>query len=235
METISFLYGMVCLFPEYVFIVRGNHESKRQNERIWEKDKQSKDRKSFVADVLEKYGESKGRYILKYFQSSFDYLPVGILIDNETLVCHGGFPIQSTPWGFMADPTELSEIQMMNRRKDIVNMTDNLSQIMWLDLADDPNLPKRSEKTRAFTITEFKNFMGLNKLTCLIRSHQCVPNGYMNHVPYTHVRDGKEIKLYTVFSAGNYCGSGGNKIGKMVVQRGKVTCRSYPPKHYPLE
>jgi hypothetical protein len=61
-------------------------------------------------------------------------------------------------------------------------------------------------------------FLEKNSFTRIVRSHECVDQGYVK------MFDGQ---LYTVFSASNYCGVVGNEGAFMIVQDGKVSLVQY--------
>lgn len=56
-----------------------------------------------------------------------------------------------------------------------------------------------------------ENFLKLNKLKLLIRSHECVPKGFQ----VMHNR-----KCMTLFSASNYCGTSNNRGAVVVLEHG---------------
>ena len=85
-----------------------------------------------------------------------------------------------------------------------------INDILW----SDPNLEMLgfNESLRGAGCTfggdVLAEFLDKNNLTCLIRGHQCVENGY--DVCFNQ-------RLITVFSASNYCGYQGNSGAVMVI------------------
>jgi hypothetical protein len=67
-------------------------------------------------------------------------------------------------------------------------------------------------------------FLERNHLSALVRGHQCVPAG---------VESLFGNRLYTVFSASNYCGTTGNKSGVLLVNSTMgILVKTYEPLPY---
>ncbi|OHT04602.1 Serine/threonine-protein phosphatase PP1-alpha catalytic subunit [Tritrichomonas foetus] len=76
LETVTLIFIMKCLFPDKIFVVRGNHEFESVNEQ-----------NNFVTCIERNYPKSN---IYKSFLEVFSYLPLAAIIDKNTFCVHGG-------------------------------------------------------------------------------------------------------------------------------------------------
>lgn len=68
-ETVSLLISLKVRYPERIFILRGNHES-RQITQVY----------GFYDECIRKYGTAN---VWNYFMDLFDYMPLTALIENQ--------------------------------------------------------------------------------------------------------------------------------------------------------
>lgn len=68
-ETISLLLLIKIQYPSYIYLTRGNHESKAITQIY-----------GFYDECLRKYGNLN---VWKYFNEVFDMMPLGCLIDSK--------------------------------------------------------------------------------------------------------------------------------------------------------
>ncbi|KAJ4455761.1 putative Serine/threonine-protein phosphatase 5 [Paratrimastix pyriformis] len=169
-----FMYKLV--YPNHVHLLRGNHESQTCTREY-----------GFKAEVEDKYNVS----IYNSFMTCFNYLPCCAVINQRTFIVHGGL--------FNREGVTLQELNRMNRVTEPGEEPGEglLAQMLWSDPTD---MYGRHSSLRPFgcsfgpNVTE--EFLGINHLQMIIRSHEVRPNGYS-------VEHGG--KLITVFSAPNYC------------------------------
>ena len=76
LETIVFIYVMKVLFPNEVFIIRGNHEFEEVCAMS-----------GFLDDISTTY---KSKEIFSFFIESFDVMPIAAIINNSILCVHAG-------------------------------------------------------------------------------------------------------------------------------------------------
>ena len=184
------LLAFKCLFPSTVHLNRGNHECRKQNSVF-----------GFEEEVLSKYRGINGRVLLHKFHGLFDTLPLCSVLQRKVFIVHGGLPD-------IAGVT-LDDYRRIPRRVEPPMGEDSLqSQLFECALWSDPvnNKTGCSASTRGAGVDFGKDrthaFLRKNGLSLMIRSHQCVEEGF------TVMHDERVI---TVFSASRYCGKCTNK------------------------
>eukprot|EP01063_Lacrimia_lanifica_P009971 TRINITY_DN16781_c0_g1_i1.p1 TRINITY_DN16781_c0_g1~~TRINITY_DN16781_c0_g1_i1.p1 ORF type:complete len:648 (+),score=226.17 TRINITY_DN16781_c0_g1_i1:62-2005(+) len=186
MECVTVLLLLKCAYPDHFHMARGNHEDHAVNEQY-----------HFLAEVLLKYGCCN---LYHAIQAVFNHLPIAHVVGDEVLVVHGGIP---------APDTTLDDIQSVNRL-DAVPDEGILCDILWSDpQAENGRKDSGRGRGKLFGPDCTKEFLETNGLRFLVRSHdvtECIDAGY------DVCHDGR---VYTVFSAPNYCGSYGNKASVM--------------------
>ncbi|KAL1923412.1 uncharacterized protein VTP21DRAFT_8392 [Calcarisporiella thermophila] len=175
------LFAYKCLYPESVFIARGNHESDDMN-KVY----------GFEGEVKAKFSDT----MYKLFTQTFTCLPLAHLISDKIFVVHGGL--------FSKDGVTLDDIRKIDRFK-VKRPADHelVSDMLWSDPHPSPGraLSKRGVGVQ-FGPDVTEKFLKDNDLDLIIRSHEVKEEGYVIE------HNGKCI---TVFSAPNYCDSVGNK------------------------
>lgn len=170
------LFAWKLLYPDLVHLNRGNHETTNMN-RVY----------GFSGEVKSKYGEKA--YDL--FREIFNYLPLCHVVDKKVFVVHGGL--------FQKDDVKLDDIRAIKRYCEPSDPS-LMADLMW---SDPQFLPGRSPSKRGIGLSfgpdVTENFLKLNDLKMVIRSHE------VKHDGYEVMHNGKCI---TVFSAPNYCDEG---------------------------
>ncbi|KAJ1911236.1 Palmitoyl-protein thioesterase 1 [Tieghemiomyces parasiticus] len=156
LEIILILFAYKWLYPNSVYLARGNHETNNMN-KVY----------GFEGEVKAKFSET----MFKLFAETFNALPLGHLIQEKIFVVHGGL--------FSRDNVSLDEIRQINRF--MQPPTEGLMcEILW---SDPQPLPGRRPSKRGTGI-EFgpdvtENFLNHNNLDLLIRSHEVKDEGYV--------------------------------------------------------
>lgn len=75
-ETIVYLLAMKLKYPNYITLLRGNHESSGTSYHF-----------GFRDEIIRKYGDEK---VWEFFLQTFNALPLGALISDKILCVHGG-------------------------------------------------------------------------------------------------------------------------------------------------
>ncbi|KAI8895547.1 Metallo-dependent phosphatase-like protein [Globomyces pollinis-pini] len=154
-ECVITLFVFKLLYPDAVYLTRGNHEADDMN-RVY----------GFEGEVKHKYSE----LTFKLFSNVFNGIPIGNLIMNKILVIHGGL--------FSSDDVTLADLRKIDRFKQ-PGSTGLMCELLW---SDPQVLPGRSPSKRGVGI-QFgpdvtKNFLEKNDLKMIIRSHEVKHEGY---------------------------------------------------------
>lgn len=154
-ECILILFGFKLLYPNHLFIARGNHESETMNKIF-----------GFEGEVKSKYSQQ----MYDLFAEVFEYLPLAHCLNGKVLVMHGGL--------FNKDNVTLDDIRQADRVRQPPE-EGLMCDILWSDPM--PN-PGRSPSKRGvgvqFGPDVTEKFLALNKLDYVIRSHEVKENGY---------------------------------------------------------
>tara|TARA_B100000780_G_C21065141_1_gene428269 strand:+ start:51 stop:1202 length:1152 start_codon:yes stop_codon:yes gene_type:complete len=170
--------------PTHVFMNRGNHESERYNIAY-----------GFEKEVIKKFDVKTFHLI----QECFNWLPVCHVVNKSVFVVHAGLPRHTR--------ATLKHIKHIHRNQQIPDepqsMEDQIMQdLLWSDPVDEPGLALSDRGAGClFGEDVTDSFLKHNKLKLIVRSHECIDDG----CAATH-----HNKVYTLFSASNYCGDAGN-------------------------
>ena len=154
-EVFSLLLALKLKYPNYITLLRGNHESRQISFTY-----------GFSEEVNKKYGNSN---VWNYFTDLFDYLPIAALIEGKIFCIHGGLsPLIST----------VDQIRLINRKMEIPH-EGAFCDLMWSD-PDDIETWLMSCRGAGW-IYGYKvvdEFNYINNLELVCRAHQLVMEGY---------------------------------------------------------
>jgi diadenosine tetraphosphatase ApaH/serine/threonine PP2A family protein phosphatase len=191
LNTFLLLVTYKLQYPQCVFLLRGNHESRQITQTY-----------GFHAEILTRYGHP-GLWTLT--MHCFDLLPIAALIDTDVFSVHGGIS-PSLPF------TE--RINLIERRVEIPD-AGLLADLTWSD--PEPTLKTAWRKNSRgagwiFGREAVEKFTNLNRIKCITRSHQLAREGFeWPFAPTGHGREGAlPGKLVNVWSAPNYAYKEGN-------------------------
>ncbi|KAF0746404.1 hypothetical protein AaE_008142, partial [Aphanomyces astaci] len=108
------------LYPQFVFLNRGNHEALMLNQVF-----------GFADEVSKKYDADQFPALFGLFEAVFNRLPLCTLIQDSVFVVHGGLPVEPN--------VTLNDIEAIDHLREIpTNRLDGLddqifSQLMWND------------------------------------------------------------------------------------------------------
>ena len=150
------------------------------------------------------YEECRRKYnsinVWKYCCKVFNTMPLAALIENRIFCVHGGLS---------PNLENLDELSKLQRVKEIEH-EGVISDILWSDPEEDMEGFRISPRGAGFLFgaNEVNKFVEKNKLDCVVRAHQLVLEGYKIMF---------DNKLFTVWSAPNYCYRCGNVASIMEV------------------
>ena len=171
-ETCTLVFLMKILFPNNVFIIRGNHEFREITHAAgWGK---------------ELYHIYNDESIFDYFTNVFEFIPVAALIDDFMVCVHGG-----------VGENFRSLFQIQDLPRPIKNFENKaLCDMLWGD--PDPQVTEFGSSYRGlgntFGLAPTKRFLEDTQVKFLVRGHQCINNG----IELSH--NGKVITVFSASS-----------------------------------
>eukprot|EP00042_Codosiga_hollandica_P020922 m.70187 g.70187 ORF g.70187 m.70187 type:complete len:308 (-) comp50113_c0_seq1:237-1160(-) len=154
-ESVSLLVALKVRWPNRLFILRGNHES-RQITQVY----------GFYDECLRKYASAA---VWTYFTDLFDYLPLTGLVENQIFCLHGGLsPGAET----------LDTLRAMDRFQEVPH-EGPMCDLLWSD-PDDRKGWNVSPRGAGYNFGQdvSEQFNHRNGLTLVSRAHQLVMDGY---------------------------------------------------------
>mmetsp|Transcript_57149 Transcript_57149/g.180878 ORF Transcript_57149/g.180878 Transcript_57149/m.180878 type:complete len:496 (+) Transcript_57149:241-1728(+) len=181
-EVILTLFAYKALYPDSMFLSRGNHETTNMN-KIY----------GFHGEICAKFNEN----LSLLFREVFCWLPLGAVIGEKVFVVHGGL--------FSTDGVTLDDIRKIDRVREPPD-EGIMCEMLWSDPMPTSQGQGRGVSKRGvgvqFGSDVTARFLEDNNLELVVRSHEVKDEGFeVDH-------DGR---LVTVFSAPNYCDQMGNK------------------------
>ncbi|OQS02982.1 calcineurin-like phosphoesterase [Thraustotheca clavata] len=191
-EVLLILLSFFVVYPGHVFLNRGNHEDRSVNERF-----------GFRKECIAKYDEE----IYDLCSLCFEQLPIATVIDNRILVLHGGLPrwhSNMAEWNaiprheFAGSKHTNKSFKTGTALSEADKAMQSISDILWSDPYTEPQWKESFRGAGIQYGPELtKEFLQVNNLELIVRSHECVPMGY--EWPY-----GDKGMVLTIFSASNY-------------------------------
>jgi diadenosine tetraphosphatase ApaH/serine/threonine PP2A family protein phosphatase len=246
-ETILYLMAAKICYPKKVFLLRGNHESRKTTKSYGSQ-----------AEFIQKYGKKFNKVLTE----SFDYFPVLGLIEScgKRLLCmHGGLSEKLDDLDDVEDFDRKTEPPKEGPLKDVLwadpfKDCDN-SKAKFVKEYDLDDLNTHAPEARAsFSSKSFHAnkerggslkfygypavlaFMEKNEITGIFRGHQQKQSGIEQY------KFGPEFEfpaVTTVFSAPNYCDKSQNTGGVVSITDGKVRFKTYTwalhPQFFPFD
>lgn len=188
-ETVTLTFILKVLYPQNIFIIRGNHEFGEISQRS-----------DFFAELFSIYSNSSP--LPQAFENAFSYMPLAAIIDNESILIHGGIGPS------INDIESITSIQ-----RPVLNFkNEKVADLLWSDPSDTISMfiPSNRGTGSIFGPNSLNSFLSNSNLKVLIRGHQCVENGCQTEI---------SGKVITVFSASNYCGITNNKAGVLIINQ----------------
>lgn len=211
-EVIFLLFSFKIMFPQRIWMLRGNHECRHLTEYF-----------NFKEECLYKYNED----VYNAAMDAFDCLPISAVVNGKFLCVHGGL---SPDIRVLDDIDKLSRFQEVPREGPFCDL-------LWADPAD--NDDNAFDKNDAYKGWFFSNearhcsykfgakacqfFLQKNNLTAVIRGHEVKPEGYEMHFKGR----GDIPQVFTIFSAPNYCDAYKNKGSCLKIENNSLNIRQF--------
>ena len=193
LECILMIFAFKIALPDYFFVNRGNHETRRVRKQ------------NFYNDCMSKLSEFARAF--DDFHAAFDCLPYGSIVQMRIFVTHGG----------LCPGIELSKLGVLMRPHFNHKNVFEFYYMLWNDPCDDcepvdknylaPN--PRGKHCYKFHPLITYDFLNRHKLKLLVRSHEVVADGAL----YS-----QNDMCLTIFSAPNYRDSGNRGAVLIVYQ-----------------
>ena len=176
-ENIVFLLTLKVLYPDRIFLLRGNHETEEISTVYGLRD-----------ECIKRYGFSIYSQLLTVFEA----MPFAAIIANKIFCVHGGIS---------SEKCDIETLKAVKRPLDL-NSSTVITDLLWSDPNNDVKGFQNSPRgvSYLFGKAEAQKFLKENNLSIIIRSHEFCPDG-------TTFPFGKDGGVITVFSASNYCGT----------------------------
>jgi len=154
-ETVVLCMAYKLKYPEYFFMLRGNHE---------------------CASINRMYGfydECKARYSVKLwkaFNNAFNYMPLAAVVDDSIFCVHAGMS---------PELKSMDQIRSIERPTDIPD-DGLLCDLLWADPNEDIKGWAESDRGVSFTFGEevVAKFCEDHDLDLVVRAHQVMEDGY---------------------------------------------------------
>ena len=184
-EVITLLLTLHCLYPGSVMLLRGNHEFASVNKKY-----------GFKEEIQKEY---KRELLWARFNDVFQYMPLAAVIDNKVFCVHGGLgPHIST----------IGQIEQAPRPLTSDNIPTGIRQLLWSDPTESIFMFLESQSRGVeWGVGATTMFCDANKLSMIVRAHQCVKEGV------SMIHHGNVV---TVFSSSNYDPVACNKAGVLI-------------------
>lgn len=232
-ECLLFLLAAKLVYPNSVFLLRGSNESK------------------FMANMFDFEAECFQKYLIdlhKALMVACSCLPLAAVVSGKYFCVYGGLS---------PDISEVADINCIHRFREIPTKG-AMCDLLWSDPYWDVQNPASSSfghtdhytpRTESFnTVTTFYNnvqrgcsflfnfacvrhFIKVNKLTCLIRSHEVHDEGYKLYRPHPNTIF---PCMVSVFSAPNYCDTFDNRGAIIDIANGTLGIKQFFQSPHPF-
>ncbi|KAK8890764.1 serine/threonine protein phosphatase Pzh1 [Tritrichomonas musculus] len=179
-ETIILLFCYKILYPNQIYLIRGNHETSLVNRRC-----------GFRSEIRQNYSQ-KGNTLWDDFNGAFEMLSIAALIDNKIFCVHGGISPHLT------DFQEIRDIEkpLDNESMFYGEQSDIIMDFLWAEAnskIEDWKFGRNREKV-AFGLRPLEYFIQKFNLKMVCRGHEVAEEG--TEFPFFPNKS-----FFTIFSA----------------------------------
>jgi len=159
LETVTLLFLYKLLYPDQIFLLRGNHEC-RSITQVY----------GFYEQCMRYYAHSA---IWKLFVDAFDFLPVSAIVDGKIFCIHGGLSPKCPA---------IDSVRTIQRSIEVPS-EGPFTDLLWSD--PETKVSMFSPSTRGagflFGAQAVEKFCGENNIELVTRAHQLAPQGYQHY------------------------------------------------------
>ena len=211
-EVLITLFTLKINFPNFVFLLRGNHECRKLTSHF-----------NFREECLKKIDKE----VYNMFMDVFDCLPIAAIVNKKFFCVHGGI----SP--FLSSLTNFNKIDRFREipKKGVI------CDLVWSDPTKNKggelfDYFKKNKERRCSYIygkDSLSDFLNNNKLKTIIRAHEVQFEGY----DIKKWGSKKTPKLITVFSAPNYNKTYKNKAAIIKINNNSLDINQFHFKNQP--
>ena len=189
-ELVCLLCLLKLKFPDRIFLLRGNHES-RQTSTVY----------GMHAESVKKTGSSN---VWKFLTDMFDFLPLAAIVHSA------GGSILGIHGGLGPSMHSLDQVRIIDRFREI-DAEGVMSDLLWSDPDEQVVGFSVSPRGAGFVFGHdvVRKFIHVNNLVHIVRAHQLCMSGFQILFP--------DQTVSTVWSAPNYCYRFGNLASVMEI------------------
>ena len=212
-EVLLLLYAIKINYPNNVYMLRGNHESRQMTTFF-----------NFRSEVLHKYDLD----VFEAIMESFDSLPLACVVNKKFLALHGGIS---------PDLNSLTDIERLDRFSEPPK-NGLFCDLLWSDPVDSAT-GSLVEKYKYNTARSCSYYFGQQAackllknlgLSSIIRAHEAQLEGYKMH---RWNGQNKFPVVITLFSAPNYCDCYNNKGALLKLVDNTLNIQQYSANVHP--
>lgn len=197
-EVLFLLYAYKCLYPNNIFLIRGNHEFISMNETY-----------GFKSECEQGYPDYKQFH--SKIAETFKYLPLCAILNDKIFCVHGGIS------NLIENRDQLMKICKVGDKLTSLHIIQE--HLLWSD--PNPKIPYFAESPRNiglhFGKSALDDFLKNLNFDLVIRAHENELNGFSK--PF-----GPNGGIYTIFSSTNYCETGNEGAIVKFSKNGKPYC-----------
>jgi len=207
-ECVLYLWSLKALYPDTLFLLRGNHECRHLTEYF-----------TFKQECKIKYSEE----IYDACMDSFDCLPLAAIINQQFLCVHGGLSPETH---------SIEDIKKIDRFREPPAFGP-MCDILWSDPIEEFGNEMSGEHFSNNTVrgcsyfysySAVCNFLHSNNLLSMIRAHEAQDAGYRM---YKKSQRTGFPSLITIFSAPNYLDVYNNKAAVLKYENNVMNIRQF--------
>ena len=149
LDVITFLFVLKLNFPNYIYLLRGNHEFEDINDTY-----------GFLDSVMKVY---KDKTVWKMFNGAFNYLPICMFINREIFCVHGGISDKVTK-------------EALEKLEYPITYSKLIEDMTWSDPHQQVQTTTNSMRGKGvfFGYKTLRTFFNETGAKLIIRGHQCV-------------------------------------------------------------